>query len=136
MRTASVYKRNASGVVAGGPKERKLAKVPNRYSSVQHVINTGATVRDIEVLSDAKAARLRAELFGRITGMQLAARLRTASPPLLIDLRSPEDFAQGHIANGAFISSQHPGARSQAGQAPARSAHRRKLNRRTRLDAR
>lgn len=114
MKTASMF-RKAPFKPVPSPGLRLSGK--KQYGSVGPTLNTGPTTRNQIVLSDAKAARLKNESFGRVTAKKLAdlmaenesenqpLNLSTPQPFLLIaDIRPRSEYNRLHIRNGHLIS--------------------------------
>ena len=68
MQSAKLYKSKPQSQQNIDPL--KLSKNP-KYDNVKAKLNTGPTVRDVELLTEARAAKLNQEIFKRISAKKL-----------------------------------------------------------------
>lgn len=151
MRTSSQFTYTAYKNATKGP----ATKLPGRkrHASAACVVRTGPTVRNLEVVSDAKMARLKSELFERVSPATLEGFLNsstalvrsslspsssdspasrpTAHTTILLDLRPREEYLASKIVGGLLISFLPGGPLHKSRQISVRNSPSRKMIRRT-----
>ena len=72
MQNTKLYKSKQNSVHKNDP-----AKITKnlKYEHIKTKLNTGPTLRDVELLTESRAAKLRQEIFGRISAKRMNSRL-------------------------------------------------------------
>ena len=87
MQSAKLYKSKPKSTAKFD--QTKIPKNP-KYEHVKAKLNTGTTVRDVELLTETRAAKLRQEIFERISAKRLNAKLNKNEESQSIYLPSME----------------------------------------------